>query len=83
MESIRRSVPSLILLDLNMPGVDGLEVCRYIKRDPALQNTPVVFVTAEDDPTIIEAAKEAGASGYIVKPIEFEVLETILAQEIS
>ena len=83
MESIQRSVPSLILLDFNMPGVDGLEVCRYIKRDPTMSDTPVVFVSAEDDPTIIEAAKEAGASGYMVKPVEFEALETVLAQAIS
>lgn len=82
-ESIQRRTPMLILLDLNMPGVDGLEVCRYIKRDPAAGSAPVIFITAEDDPTIIEKAKEAGASGYMVKPVAFEALETVLAQAIT
>ena len=82
-ESIRLNMPALILLDLNMPGVDGLEVCRYIKRDPAAINTRVIFVSAEDDPTMIEAAKEAGASGWLVKPVEFEALETVLAQAVD
>lgn len=78
LEDIQRYTPSLILLDLNMPGVDGLEVCRFIKRDPMAANTPVIFVSAEDDPTAIEAAKQAGASGYLVKPIELDALERVL-----
>lgn len=81
-QSMQRKAPNLILLDLNMPGVDGLEVCRYIKRDPSASATPVIFITAEDDPTVIEKAKEAGASGYMVKPVDFEALETVLAQAI-
>ena len=81
-QSIQRKAPNLILLDLNMPGVDGLEVCRYIKRDPAASDIPVIFITAEDDPTVIEKAKEAGASGYMVKPVDFEALETVLSQAI-
>jgi len=70
----------LILLDLNMPGVNGMEVCRYIKRDPLAGDVPVVFVTAEDDPGIMEEARRAGAMDYIVKPVDFERLETILAK---
>jgi CheY-like chemotaxis protein len=81
--NIKDSLPALILLDLNMPGVSGMEVCRYIKRDPAAKDIPVVFITAEDDPTVIEQAKEAGAVGYLVKPVEFDALETVLAQVIS
>jgi two-component system chemotaxis response regulator CheY len=82
-ESIQRSIPNLILLDLNMPGVNGLEVCRYIKRDPMVRETPVIIITAEDDPTVIEAAKEAGASGYLVKPVELDKLEMMLSRELS
>ena len=82
-ESIHRGAPTLILLDLNMPGVNGLEVCRYIKRDPLASDTPVIIVTAEDAPTVIEAAKEAGASGYLVKPVEFDKLEMLLEQALS
>lgn len=78
LQLIQASPPSLILLDLNMPGVDGLEVCRYIKRDPVAGRTPVVMVTAEDSPTIQAKAREAGASDYLVKPVDVDRLEVIL-----
>lgn len=70
--------PALMLLDLNMDGVNGLEVCRYIKRDPITKDTPVIFVTAEDDPSFIEKAREAGAIDYLIKPVDIDKLESIL-----
>lgn len=77
-QALQRDPPTLILLDMNMPGVDGLEVCRYIKRDPVSGHTPVVFVTAEDDPGTEQKAREAGALDYLVKPVELDRLEAIL-----
>ena len=77
---ILKNPPALIFLDMNMPGVDGLEVCRYIKRDPIMGMIPVIFITAEDDPGIQKAALDAGASAYIIKPMEFEHLEDILSK---
>jgi CheY-like chemotaxis protein len=79
-ESLQRNPPSLILLDLNMPGVDGMEVCRFIKRDPVAGDTPVVFVTAEDDPGTKARAREAGALDYLVKPVDIDRLEEILVK---
>jgi CheY-like chemotaxis protein len=78
MQALWKKPPALILLDLNMPGVDGMEVCRYIKRDPIARETPVVFVTAEDAPSIKQAALDAGAMDYLVKPIDMDRLEGIL-----
>lgn len=78
LELLGRNPPVLILLDLNMPGVNGMEVCRYIKRDPVTGNTPVVFVSAEDDPGTRERARDAGASDYLVKPVEVDQLEQVL-----
>lgn len=78
LEMIQRNRPSLILLDMNMPGVNGMEVCRYIKRDPIAGNTPVVFVSAEDDPQTKEKAREAGAMDYLVKPVDLDQLEQLL-----
>jgi len=78
LQLIQASPPALILLDLNMPGVDGLEVCRYIKRDPIAGRTPVIMVTAEDSPTVQAKAREAGASDYLVKPVDVDRLEVIL-----
>ena len=77
-KALQSNPPALILLDLNMPGVDGLEVCRYIKRDPLAGHTPVVFVTAEDAPAIRQQALDAGASDYLIKPIDIDRLESVL-----
>ncbi len=78
LEALQRNPPALILLDMNMPGVNGMEVCRYIKRDPIAGNTPVVFVSAEDDPGTKLKAKEVGAMDYLVKPVDLDQLEQVL-----
>jgi CheY-like chemotaxis protein len=80
LEMLQRETPALMLLDLNMPGVNGMEVCRYIKRDPLAGNTPVVFVSAEDDLDTRERAREAGAMDYLVKPVELDRLEELLTK---
>jgi CheY-like chemotaxis protein len=61
--------PDLILLDLGMPDVDGLEVCRALRREPATADTPIILVTARIDVTEEPAAWQAvGAQGAISKP---------------
>ncbi|MGF1507487.1 MAG: response regulator [Chloroflexi bacterium] len=77
-QALNADRPQLILLDLNMAGVDGLEVCRYIKRDPINGDVPVVFITAEDDPTVMQKARDAGAVDYLVKPVDIDRLEKVL-----
>ena len=78
LELLRERPPAVALLDLNMSGVDGLEVCRFMKRDPRTSSVEVVFVSAEDDPRTVEKAKLAGAIDYVVKPLEMDRLEAIL-----
>lgn len=78
-----REQPDLILLDLNLPGINGFEVCRYLKRDPALSDTPVIFVSVEGDPSAIEQAKEVGAARYLIKPISMEELETSISETLT
>ena len=71
--------PDLILLDIMMPGMDGLEVCRLLREDAATATIPVVMVTALYEEKVIAGAIERGADGYIVKPIDPDGLkETIL-----
>jgi serine phosphatase RsbU (regulator of sigma subunit) len=65
--------PDLILLDIMMPGMDGYEVCRRLKNDPATRGIPILFITALDEIANKTEAFEAGAVDYITKP--FEVLE--------
>jgi len=60
--------PDLILLDIVMPGMDGIEVCRQLKADPATKNIPVIFLTVRNEPKDITAGFEAGAVDYIAKP---------------
>ncbi|MEA2638751.1 MAG: two-component system, OmpR family, alkaline phosphatase synthesis response regulator PhoP [Chloroflexota bacterium] len=60
--------PAIVLLDLNMPGLDGLAVCRQIKSDPALAGTVVIMVTGWSDTATEEAAHAAGADAFMKKP---------------
>lgn len=59
----------LVLLDVNMPGMDGIEACRRIRADPRWPTVPVIIVTAEDEAETIEAAFAAGATDYVHKPV--------------
>ena len=58
----------LVILDVSMPPLNGLEVLRMIRRDPALKKLPVLMCTARDMTDDLDQAFEAGANGYIVKP---------------
>lgn len=66
--------PVLILLDLNMPGVDGRQLLREIKSEPELNAIPVVILTTSCDPNDLNECYSLGASTYIQKPVEFEDL---------
>jgi pilus assembly protein CpaE len=61
--------PNLIILDLMMPGVDGMSVCRDMKDDPELENIPIIMFTAVNQPEVKDEAKNAGINEYITKPI--------------
>jgi two-component system phosphate regulon response regulator PhoB len=75
----RALVPDIVLLDLMMPGhLNGLDVCRHIKSDPAMQHTKVIMLTARGKASDREAGMEAGADDYLMKPFStLQVLETI------
>ncbi|MFD1159954.1 response regulator [Roseovarius aestuarii] len=66
--------PSLIILDLNLPGLTGLEVLERIKSDGRLQMTPVVVMTSSTDQRDINACYRAGANAYLQKPMELDRL---------
>jgi len=76
-EALERSAgesPDLILLDLMLPGIDGLEVCRALGNDPKTQTVPVIMVTAKGEESDIVAGLELGAADYVVKPFSPRVL---------
>jgi CheY-like chemotaxis protein len=66
--------PSMILLDLNLPGIDGREVLEEIKQDHLLKMIPVVVFTTSDNPKDVDVCYQHGANGYIVKPIDVKKL---------
>ncbi|MHB8724043.1 MAG: response regulator [Casimicrobiaceae bacterium] len=64
--------PAVILLDLKMPKVDGLEVLQQIRREPALSTIPVVIMTSSREDRDLQAAYRLGANAYVVKPMQFK-----------
>ncbi len=68
LESAKRDLPDLILLDVMMPGMDGFEVCRRLKEDPATRDIPVLFLTALNEVANESRGLELGAVDYITKP---------------
>ncbi|MBI3469447.1 MAG: response regulator [Planctomycetes bacterium] len=67
-----RNGPLLLLLDINMPRIDGVEVLRQIKSDPTTEKLPVIMLTTTDDPREIERCYALGCSIYITKPVEYD-----------
>ena len=76
-EALKRTAysrPDLILLDVMMPGIDGLETCRRLKADPETRDIPVIFMTALDDVADKVAAFDAGGVDFVSKPFQFQEL---------
>ena len=76
---VNQPVPDVILLDLNLPRMDGREVLQAIKSDPRTQRIPVIVLTSSKAETDILKTYEIGANGYIVKPVTFDRLQEIVA----
>ena len=66
------TVPVLVLLDISMPKVDGIEVLRRIKADPATRAIPVYMLTTTDNPLEIERCFDLGCNAYVTKPIAYD-----------
>lgn len=65
---------ALILCDVNMPRMNGLEMVEAVRKKPAAASVPIIMLTTEGDPTLVARAKAAGAKGWIVKPFKPELL---------
>lgn len=68
----------LLLLDIKMPGVDGIEVLRRLKADENLKKLPVIMLTTTDDPRDIETCYKAGCSSYLTKPVAFSQFAEVI-----
>jgi two-component system, response regulator len=73
-------VPKLVMLDIKMPRVDGIEVLRRLKENPATRQIPVVVMTSSDEERDVFDSYSLGVNSYIVKPVQFEAFHEIVAK---
>lgn len=69
LEVLETNTPDLLILDVMMPGMNGIELCRRIREMPKMTGVPVVMLSARGDPASVDAGLEAGADDYLQKPI--------------
>lgn len=74
----KETAPQLILLDVNMPGLDGFSTARQLQADPATKGIPVVFVTSKDQKADRVFAQMLGAKGYVTKPYAAADIQAVL-----
>lgn len=75
--------PSIVLMDLSLPVIDGLAATRLIRKLPNCQSIPIIAVSAHDTADFQQEALSAGCNGYVTKPIDFSALETLIARFIE
>jgi CheY-like chemotaxis protein len=70
--------PYLLLLDIRMPKIDGVEVLRQVKADPELRKIPVSMLTTTDDPREVERCHALGCGNYLVKPVDYDKFSEVI-----
>ena len=78
LQKLPGTTPRLLLTDLNMPNIDGLELVRQVRQIPAYRYLPIIMLTTESQDAKKLAGKAAGASGWIVKPFRAEQLVAVV-----
>ena len=80
LDAARKFKPDIVLLDLGLPGMDGFELCRRIKRDASLSGTRVFAVTAYNDEISRGRSIDAGCEAHFVKPLNLQALADLLSK---
>ena len=83
LEKVRQEKPDLVLLDVMMPGMDGFEVFKRIKKDPKTMLIPVIMLTARGEVQSIFRAKDLRVTDYMIKPFEEQELLTLIRRYVA
>jgi CheY-like chemotaxis protein len=79
LEQVRQQTPDAILLDIMLPDINGVELCRQLRADPATAGVPIIMISAIAPPQMRESM-EAGANAYLTKPITLQTLKAALIE---
>ncbi|MEO6724119.1 MAG: response regulator [Blastocatellia bacterium] len=82
-DCIRLDKPDLVLMDISLPVIDGLEATRMIRRDAEFQTLPIIVVSGYDSPETLDRVKACGGTDYISKPIEFDNLKQMIERHLA
>lgn len=70
--------PDVILMDIHMQGMSGVDICRFIRRDPRTAHLPIILMSTDTQAALVAEARAAGANAFLAKPIDLEALEKTL-----
>ena len=76
-------IPDLLLLDINMPEVSGLDLIEFLRRRPEWKDTPIIMLSSEAADTMVERALQVGADAYVLKPVTLEELDKAMTVSFS
>ena len=77
-EALAGRVPDVIFIDIHMHGMDGVELCRYIRRDPRTADVALIAMSSDKNATLAERTRMAGAMAFLAKPLDIQALEGTL-----
>jgi len=80
---VQTEIPDIVILDVMMPDISGLEVLRFMRRDPKLSKIPVIVVSAKGMPADIQDGMDAGANVYLTKPVAFRDLKDAVSKALQ
>ncbi len=82
-DRIHRDKPDLVLMDITLPIIDGLEATRLIRREAEFQTLPIIFISGYENQEMLDRVKACGGTGYISKPIEFDDLKQMIEKHLA
>src|SRR6185436_17093084 len=82
-DRIRRDKPDLVLMDISLPVINGLEATRQIRNDAECQNLPIIIISGYENQETLDRVKVCGGTDYISKPIEFDDLKRMIERHLA